>query len=74
MPAAPVILLIAFAVFTLPYAALIVLAHAVAAWRGHPWTRDELRRRQAPLLVATVAAAALYAAYALITSLAHLLT
>ncbi|MFJ5927609.1 hypothetical protein ACIQF6_33940 [Kitasatospora sp. NPDC092948] len=74
MSSVPTILLVGFTVLALPYAALIVLAHAVAAWRGHPWTPDELRRRQAPLLAGTVAVAALYAAYALLTGLARLLT
>ncbi|MFJ8444003.1 hypothetical protein [Kitasatospora griseola] len=70
----PSILLAVFAALAVPYAAFVVVAHAVAAWRGHPWSGDELRRRQAPLLAGTVIVAGLYAAAAAVQGLAHLLT
>ncbi|GLW58098.1 hypothetical protein [Kitasatospora phosalacinea] len=68
------LLLGAFAVLAVPYALLVVLANAFAAWRGQPWTADELRRRQAPLLWLVVVLAALYAAAAAVQGLARLLT
>ncbi len=70
----PTLLLGAFALLALPYAALIALANAFHAWRGQPWTRDELRRRQAPLLWLVIVLAALYAAVAAVQGLARLLT
>ncbi|KDN80488.1 hypothetical protein [Kitasatospora cheerisanensis] len=70
----PTILLPVLAVFAVPYAAYVVIAHAVAARLGRPWSGDELRRRQAPLLWAMVAAAVLYAAAAAVQGLARLLT
>ncbi|MFI1522825.1 hypothetical protein [Kitasatospora cineracea] len=55
------------------YAALVVCANAVAAWRGQPWSPDELRRRQAPLIWLAVGAAAIEALFAAIDGLARLL-
>ncbi|MFE2352366.1 hypothetical protein [Kitasatospora cineracea] len=68
------LLLGAFGLLAVPYALLVMLANAFAAWRGQPWSRDELRRRQAPLLWLAVVLAALYAAAAAVQGLARLLT
>ncbi|WP_282206854.1 hypothetical protein [Kitasatospora fiedleri] len=55
------------------YAALVVCANALAAWRGQPWSPDELRRRQAPLIWLAVGAAGIEALFAAIDGLARVL-
>ncbi|OKI95079.1 hypothetical protein [Kitasatospora sp. CB01950] len=51
-----------YLVFGVAYAATLGAAIAFAEWRGAPWSAEELRRRQAPVLVAGLGVAFVYVA------------